>query len=52
MGRGMIHPVSVVVSVRPVGLLDAGVAVIAAVSGHLIGSSRGELLSRPVDQDL
>jgi hypothetical protein len=38
MGRGMIHLVSVVVRVRPVGLLGAGVAVTVAVSGRLIRS--------------
>jgi Na+/serine symporter len=36
MGRDMIHLESEVVSVRPVGLLDAGVAVTAAVSIYLI----------------
>ena len=32
-GRGVIYPVLVVVTVRAIGLLDAGVAVTAAVSG-------------------
>ena len=32
MGQSMIHPVSVVVSVSEVGLMDAGVAVTSAVS--------------------
>jgi hypothetical protein len=32
MGQSMIHPVSVVVTVGEVGLMDAGVAVTSAVS--------------------
>jgi hypothetical protein len=38
MGRGITQLVSVVASVRPVGLLGADVAVTVAVSRHLIRS--------------
>jgi hypothetical protein len=47
MGRGITQLVSVVASVRPVGLLGADVAVTVAVSRHLIRRYRQVVQDRP-----